>query len=167
MRVKLSGSWETVVGEQDTFCACLLGPPLPCADTASASVHILEYENYAGYDKSSALIRNSDVRTRTPLQSSIDTEPQPRHLLPIITPRPDNPHTQYHKAYQAILPYLTARETQLCQEFAFFPTAPPHTEGGIFELRRYQLKAGALLEWEQAWCVPTRSSICLSILAHH
>jgi hypothetical protein len=41
LHVKLTGSWETVVGELDTF------------------VHILEYENYAGLDKSSALIRTS------------------------------------------------------------------------------------------------------------
>ena len=60
---------------------------------------------------------------------------------------------QYQRAYQNMIPYLNSRESQLCQEFAFFPTAPPHSEGGIFELRRYQLKAGALLEWEHAWCV--------------
>lgn len=41
LHVKLTGSWETVVGEQDTF------------------VHILEYENYHGLDKSSKLIRES------------------------------------------------------------------------------------------------------------
>ena len=50
-----------------------------------------------------------------------------------------------------MIPHLRSRESQICQEFAFFPTAPPHTEGGIFELRRYQLKSGALLEWEMAW----------------
>lgn len=55
------------------------------------------------------------------------------------------------KAYQKMIPYLNSRESQLCQEFAFFPTAPPHSEGGIFELRKYQLKAGTLLEWELAW----------------
>jgi len=99
LHVKLTGSWETVVGEQDTF------------------YHILEYENYAGYDKTTAKIRNSD----------------------------------YLKAYQAMIPYLHSRSSQLCQEFAFFPTAPPHTEGGIFELRKYHLKPGTLLEWEQAW----------------
>jgi len=41
LHVKLTGSWETVIGELDTF------------------VHILEYENYGGYDKSTKLIRNS------------------------------------------------------------------------------------------------------------
>jgi len=41
LHVKLTGSWETVVGELDTF------------------VHILEYENYGGLDKSSKLIRES------------------------------------------------------------------------------------------------------------
>ena len=81
------------------------------------SVHILEYENYKGYDKTTQMIR-------------------------------DSPHAD---AYKAMLPFLNGRSSQLTQEFAFFPTAPPHEEGGIFELRSYQLKAGALLEWEHAW----------------
>lgn len=80
-------------------------------------MHILEYENYKGYDKTTQMIR-------------------------------DSPHAA---AYRKMLPYITSRSSQLTQEFAFFPTAPPHTEGGIFELRSYQLKAGALLEWEHAW----------------
>ena len=50
-----------------------------------------------------------------------------------------------------MIPYLNSRESQLCQEFAVLPTAPPHVEGGVFELRKYQLKPGSLLEWEQAW----------------
>lgn len=100
LHVKLSGSWEVVVGEQDMF------------------FHILEYENYDGYDQTVAKIRGNK---------------------------------EYMKAYQKMIPYLNSRESQLCQEFAFFPTAPPHSEGGIFELRKYQLKAGTLLEWEQAW----------------
>jgi len=99
LNVKLTGSWETLVGEQDTF------------------LHIVEYNNYEGYDKSTALIRESE----------------------------------HAKAYQEMLPFLTSRSSQLTQEFAFFPTSPPHAEGGIFELRSYQLKAGALLEWEHAW----------------
>jgi len=99
LHVKLSGSWETIIGEQDTF------------------IHILEYENYSGYDKTTAMIRGSE----------------------------------HAKAYKAMLPFLNSRSSQLSQEFAFFPTAPPHAQGGIFELRSYQLKAGALLEWEHAW----------------
>ena len=58
---------------------------------------------------------------------------------------------QHREAYVAMLPYITSRSLQLNQEFAFFPTAPPHAQGGIFELRTYQLKAGTLLEWETAW----------------
>jgi len=99
LRVKLTGSWETVVGEQDTF------------------VHILEYENYDGYDVTTSKIRNSD----------------------------------YINAYKKMIPYLNSRTSQLCQEFAFLPTSPPHAEGGIFELRCYQLKPGTLLDWESAW----------------
>lgn len=52
-----------------------------------------------------------------------------------------------------MLPFLTSRSSQLTQEFAFFPTAPPRDQGGIFELRTYELKAGALLEWEHTWSV--------------
>jgi len=99
LHVKLTGGWETLVGNQDTF------------------VHILEYENYAGYDKTVELIRNSE----------------------------------HASSYKALLPYVTSRSTQLAQEFAFFPTAPPHAQGGIFELRSYQLKPGTLLEWENTW----------------
>jgi len=99
LHVKLTGSWETVVGDQDTF------------------VHILEYENYGGYDKTTNLLKTSE------------------HSL----------------TYQAMLPYLTSRSTQLNQEFAFLPSAPPHAQGGLFELRTYQLKPGTLLEWENTW----------------
>lgn len=52
-----------------------------------------------------------------------------------------------------MLPHLDSRATQLNQEFAFFPTAPPHDQGGLFELRTYQLQPGALLEWENVWYV--------------
>jgi len=99
LHVKLTGSWETIVGENDTF------------------VHITEYENYGGFDRSSRLIRDSD------------------HI----------------KAYNEMLPYLTSRSTQLNQEFAFLPSSPPRTQGGIFELRSYQLLPGKLLEWESTW----------------
>lgn len=43
--VKLAGSWEVVVGQLDTY------------------VHILEYENYGGYDKTSRLVRETAVST--------------------------------------------------------------------------------------------------------
>jgi hypothetical protein len=50
-----------------------------------------------------------------------------------------------------MLPFLVSRTSQLNQEFAFLPTAPPHSQGGIFELRTYDLQPGTLLEWESAW----------------
>jgi len=99
LHVKLTGNWQVVVGEQDTF------------------YHILEYENYNGYDRTTAMLRGS----------------------------------KHEKAYKKMLPYLILRSSQLNQEFAFFPTAPPHAQGGIFELRSYQLRPGALLEWEHVW----------------
>ncbi|KAJ7459180.1 hypothetical protein B0H11DRAFT_2060684 [Mycena galericulata] len=85
---KLTGNWEVIVGEQDTF------------------IHILEFD---GYEKTSQLLR-------TPTLLS-----------------------------------CTSRSSQLNQEFAFLPTAPPRAQGGIFELRSYQLKPGTLLEWENTW----------------
>ncbi|KAJ3763434.1 NIPSNAP-domain-containing protein [Lentinula raphanica] len=99
LHVKLSGSWETLVGQQDTF------------------LHILEYENYGGYDKTVQLVKNS----------------------------------KHFNEYEAMLPYINSRSLQLNQEFAFLPTAPPHAQGGIFELRTYQLIPGTLLAWEHAW----------------
>jgi len=41
LHVKLTGNWQVVVGEQDTF------------------YHILEYENYNGYDRTTAMLRGS------------------------------------------------------------------------------------------------------------
>jgi len=43
LKVKLTGNWETLVGEQDTF------------------IHITEYENYGGYDKATQIVRTSEV----------------------------------------------------------------------------------------------------------
>jgi hypothetical protein len=57
--VKLTGSWGTLVGAQDTFCKyhwLILMLYLPFY-----SDHILEYENYAGYDKTTKHIRSSEV----------------------------------------------------------------------------------------------------------
>ncbi|KZT43895.1 NIPSNAP-domain-containing protein [Sistotremastrum suecicum HHB10207 ss-3] len=99
LNVKLTGGWETLVGEQDTF------------------VHILEYENYGGYDRTTELLRGSE-------------------------------HEQSRKA---IAPFLNSKSLQLNQEFAFFPSSPPRSKGGIFELRTYQLQPGTLLEWETTW----------------
>ncbi|KAK7063985.1 Zn(2)-C6 fungal-type domain-containing protein [Favolaschia claudopus] len=96
LRTKLTGNWEVIIGEQDTF------------------IHILEIE---GYEKTTQLFE-SPTRLR---------------------------------AFRELAPFITSRSSQLNQEFAFLPTAPPHAEGGVFELRSYQLKPGTLLEWENTW----------------
>ncbi|KAF8971738.1 NIPSNAP-domain-containing protein [Flammula alnicola] len=119
LHVKLTGNWETLVGDQDTF------------------VHILEYENYGGYDKTIQLLRTSEVRCSHIMFSFRSS------LITFLR--------QHHDAYKAMLPFLTSRTNQLNQEFAILPTAPPRAEGGIFELRTYQLKPGTLLEWENTW----------------
>lgn len=64
-----------------------------------------------------------------------------------------------------MLPYITTRELQLCQEFAFLPSSPPHAEGGIFELRSYQLTPGTLLEWEHTWCAASLPFLLVPYLA--
>lgn len=46
---------------------------------------------------------------------------------------------------------IHARRTDLMQEFSFWPTSPPRTFGGIFELRSYTLLPGHLMDWEQHW----------------
>lgn len=51
--------------------------------------------------------------------------------------------------------------TQLCTEFKFFPVTDPQERGGLYELRTYDLKPGALLEWEHEWCVLFR--LCASL----
>lgn len=121
LHVKLTGSWETIIGpDLDSFGMC---PPNKIHNISNQStilVHILEFENYTGYDRSMALIRSS------------------------------SPHVEN---FNALRPFINTRWSQLCQEFAFFPSAPPHNEGGIFELRSYTLQPGALLEWENAWRV--------------
>ena len=57
--------------------------------------------------------------------------------------------------YNALLPHLVSRQHQIMSEFSFWPSSPPRdsgfTDGGIFEMRSYQLQPGKLLEWEGAW----------------
>lgn len=102
------------------------------------AVHVLEYENYKGYDHSAALIRQSKVN----LNSHISCCPANADVFG---------HKEHTSNFQALLPFIQNRNLQLCQEFAFWASSPPHQKGGIFELRTYQLQAGTLLEWESAW----------------
>ncbi|KAJ1967241.1 hypothetical protein IWQ62_001980 [Dispira parvispora] len=46
---------------------------------------------------------------------------------------------------------LVSRNNHIMLEFAFWPTSPPVTTNGIYELRSYRLKPGHLLEWESNW----------------
>ncbi|KAK3897576.1 hypothetical protein C8A05DRAFT_38873 [Staphylotrichum tortipilum] len=46
---------------------------------------------------------------------------------------------------------IRGKRTSLMQEFSFWPTTPPRTLGGLFELRSYTLHPGNLLEWETHW----------------
>ncbi|KAL1408934.1 hypothetical protein Q8F55_005748 [Vanrija albida] len=84
--------------------------------------HILEYDGYKGYDQ--ALQSHRDSKD---LKSKLD----------------------------AILPHIQNRQHQIISEFSFWPSSPPYNSGypngGVFELRTYQLQPGKLLEWEFAW----------------
>ncbi|ORY30787.1 hypothetical protein BCR39DRAFT_564795 [Naematelia encephala] len=102
--VKLTGSWETVVGSVDNF------------------THIVEYEGYRGYDATLRALRGDSDMV---------------------------------KLETAIFPFVTSRHHQIMSEFSFWPSSPPrdsgYPNGGVFEMRSYQLKPGKLLEWEGAW----------------
>ncbi|GAA6008448.1 hypothetical protein JCM10207_007114 [Rhodosporidiobolus poonsookiae] len=100
---KLTGSWEIVVGDVDTF------------------VHVWEYAGIPGFERTKGAIRESRGHLKT--------------------------------FNQEILPLVRDRKSQLAQEFKFWETSPPSVKGGIYELRTYQLKPGALLEWEHEWRV--------------
>ncbi|KAI9270430.1 hypothetical protein BDA99DRAFT_320171 [Phascolomyces articulosus] len=97
----LCGSWEVVIGEQDTF------------------VHIWEYKGYPGH----------------------------RNTLARLAEDPE-----YNTFMKQLRPLLISRENNVMLEFSFWKTSPPmETDGGIYELRHYQLKPGRLLEWETEW----------------
>lgn len=59
------------------------------------------------------------------------------------------------KHLNAMLPHIQTRQHQLMSEFVFLPMSPPrdsgYPDGGVFEMRTYQLQPGKLLEWESAW----------------
>jgi len=68
LHVKLSGSWETLVGEQDMFCKRTDSHfrSFYRRTQLSSVVHILEYENYRGLDKAAQLIKDSEVSRSAP-----------------------------------------------------------------------------------------------------
>ncbi|KAH9816022.1 hypothetical protein DFH28DRAFT_967593, partial [Melampsora americana] len=57
-------------------------------------------------------------------------------------------HAEFLKSLR---PLIQSRTSQLCREFAFWPCSGPKVNGGIYEMRSYQLKPGTLLEWETEW----------------
>ncbi|EPQ30458.1 uncharacterized protein PFL1_01984 [Pseudozyma flocculosa PF-1] len=57
----------------------------------------------------------------------------------------------FQKFQASIRGMLTGRTNWLTQEFSFWPSSPPVTTNGLYELRTYHLKPGHLLEWEQHW----------------
>ncbi|PWN46696.1 NIPSNAP-domain-containing protein [Violaceomyces palustris] len=57
----------------------------------------------------------------------------------------------FQKFQSSIRQLLSDRSNWLTQEFSFWPSSPPRTTNGLYELRTYHLKPGHLLEWEQHW----------------
>ncbi|KAJ2428655.1 hypothetical protein GGF47_001239 [Coemansia sp. RSA 2524] len=58
---------------------------------------------------------------------------------------------EYQRLHRKMLSLLRSRKSQIMLEFQFWPTHPPASKGGLYELRSYMLKSGTLLEWEQNW----------------
>ncbi|KIS65992.1 uncharacterized protein UMAG_06082 [Mycosarcoma maydis] len=98
--MRLTGSWEVIVGDLETF------------------YHIWEYDGYAGYDKAESALRSD---------------------------------RDFQELTKRLQPLLSNRSNWLTQEFSFWPSSPPRTTNGLYELRTYHLKPGHLLEWEQHW----------------
>ena len=120
--IKLTGSWEVVVGSVGEF------------------THILEYEGYKGFDSTARALRTDQVSSQLGDWGRIE-------LIHV--------DQKMKSLYNDMLPHLTSREHQIMSEFSFWPSSPPHDsgfpDGGIFEMRSYQLVPGKLLEWEGAW----------------
>ncbi|CAO3652749.1 unnamed protein product [Cunninghamella blakesleeana] len=60
----------------------------------------------------------------------------------------DPVHAEFMKKLR---PLLVSRENNMMLEFSFWKTSPPQVTNGIYELRKYNLKPGNLLEWEMNW----------------
>ncbi|GFZ44862.1 hypothetical protein JCM24511_02588 [Saitozyma sp. JCM 24511] len=118
--VKLTGSWETVIGSVGDF------------------THILEYEGYKGFDAAMTAFRGDKNSSAVLLTA------------PVVALR-----RELQSLAASLLPHLVSRQHQIVQEFSFWPSSPPrdagYTDGGVFEMRTYELMPGKLLEWEGAW----------------
>ncbi|KAL3590384.1 hypothetical protein FPOAC2_12575 [Fusarium poae] len=60
-------------------------------------------------------------------------------------------HPEFSEFDSKLKGLITSKKISLMQEFSFWPTTPPRSLGGIFELRSYTLHPGNLLEWETHW----------------
>jgi hypothetical protein len=104
-------------------------------------VHIWEYQGLPGFEKTKKAVKESKASGSAPAPS-LATPANP--LLATA-----QGHLQFFN--HEILPLIQSRSNQLCQEFAFWQTAQPQQLGGLYELRTYTLRPGALLEWEHEW----------------
>ncbi|KAG0743254.1 hypothetical protein G6F57_004831 [Rhizopus arrhizus] len=57
----------------------------------------------------------------------------------------------YNEFMRHLSPLLISRQNNMMLEFSFWMTSPPKVTNNIYELRKYVLKPGRLLEWEMYW----------------
>ncbi|CEG64542.1 hypothetical protein RMATCC62417_01493 [Rhizopus microsporus] len=57
----------------------------------------------------------------------------------------------YSEFMNRLRPLLVSRQNNMMLEFSFWMTSPPKVTNNIYELRKYTLKPGRLLEWEMYW----------------
>ncbi|KAF7721200.1 hypothetical protein EC973_005118 [Apophysomyces ossiformis] len=72
----------------------------------------------------------------------------PGHKQTVSRLAQDPVHAEF---LRKLRPLLISRENSMMLEFSFWMTSPPKVTNGIFELRKYNLKPGRLLEWEMHW----------------
>ena len=109
------------------------------------AVHIWEYQGLPGFETTKKAVKES----KASYVSSLSHSPRRLELTALPSRRPSQGHLQFFN--HEILPLIQTRSNQLCQEFAFWQTAPPQQLGGVYELRTYTLRPGSLLEWEHEW----------------
>lgn len=139
---ELMGSWQTVVGDLDTFGT--FSPSTHSCPTISPHSSVSLPSSHLTSPSSTARIAVHIIRH--PSLSALSSTLQLNSSSP---PPPTNP-------------FLVSRESSLLQEFAFWPARDnpaleeanaegKREKGGVFELRSYELVPGTMLEWEGAW----------------
>eukprot|EP01135_Chromosphaera_perkinsii_P005556 Nk52_evm105s352 gene=Nk52_evmTU105s352 len=106
----------------------LLGAWYTVVGPQDQTVLVWEYEKgYKDWDKSMAMI--SERRK----------------------PTNDDFKTEYASFYKDVRSLIRTRTNNLCLQFYFSQFKAPEMQGGVYELRSYNLKSGSMLQWAQHW----------------